>query len=168
MKSQYVRQSIGRAKIEVSKGNSVGCSIPIEDKRGTIGGKNFVLTSGTRRRKARKKNGKINRRYKIEAKVLKKRLTTLPPRMPSDGRKSYGNNPPFVTPKSSKAKGVVLTRKGKERLPVIRVTGIGVPQMPLNQSRETIQDDLANYVQQRVRHEYDRVMDQIRKESGSE
>lgn len=167
VKSQYVRQSIGRAHINVNKGNYVQCSIPIVDRRGTIGGNNFALTGATRRRKVRTKSGKINRRYKIEAKVLKARLTKLPPRMPSEGRSSYADNPPFVTPKSSRAKGVVLTRKSKNRLPVIRVTGIGVPQMPLNRSREAIQEDLARYTQQRVQHEYDRAIEKIREESGA-
>lgn len=161
-----IRQSIGKARTD---GMSY-CVIPIENTRNIIGGKDFPIdgaitkvlnTDNTRRKKAIAK-GKKPRPSKlisqINVKILKKDMSTLPSIMPGAGRSSYGDQPPFLMPVKNKAgrtgKYIVMTRKGKAKLPIIRVVGIGVPQMPLNQSREEVMEDIANFAMDRLETEY--------------
>nr|DAF49227.1 MAG TPA: minor tail protein [Caudovirales sp. ctrNG92] len=169
-RAMTIRGSIGQPEMN----GAMSCVIPVENARNIIGGKDFPLDGSTTRivnnnRTRRKKAlaaGKKPRPSKllkqINVKILKKGVSTLPHIMPGAGRSSYGDQPPFLMPVKSKAgatgKYIVMTRKGKEKLPIIRVVGIGVPQMPLNRSREEVKDDIAEYAMKRLVHNYEAVL----------
>lgn len=168
-RAMTIRGSIGQAKIN----GAMSCVIPIENARNIIGGSDFPLDgsttrvvkgNATRRKKALEagKKPKPGKKYKIRAKILKKGVSTMPDVMPGAGRSSYGDQPPFLMPVKSKAgptgKYIVMTRKGKAKLPIIRVVGIGVPQMPLNRSRAAVEDDIADFAMDRLVHHYEAVL----------
>ena len=46
-----------------------------------------------------------------------------------------------------------FTRAGKSRLPILKVSGIAIPQMPLNRSEAEVQKDIQDYMMQRFEHE---------------
>lgn len=169
-RAMTIRGSIGQPEIN----GAMSCVIPIENARNIIGGSDFPLDgsttrvvkgNATRRKKALEagKKPKPGKKYKIRAKILKKGVSTLPHIMPGAGRSSYGDQPPFLMPVKSKSgptgKYIVMTRKGKEKLPIIRVVGIGVPQMPLNRSREEVKDDIAEFAMKRLVHNYEAVLE---------
>lgn len=168
-RAMTIRGSIGQAKIN----GAMSCVIPIENARNIIGGSDFPLDgsttrvvkgNATRRKKALEagKKPKPGKKYKIRAKILKKGVSTMPDVMPGAGRSSYGDQPPFLMLVKSKAgptgKYIVMTRKGKAKLPIIRVVGIGVPQMPLNRSRAAVEDDIADFAMDRLVHHYEAVL----------
>ena len=168
-RAMTIRRSIGEAIMT----GEMSCVIPIENTRNIIGGDDFPLDGSTtrvvkgnerRRKKAIEagKKPKPGKKYKIRAKILKKGVSTMPDVMPGAGRSSYGDQPPFLMPVKSKSgptgKHIVMTRKGKARLPIISVVGIGVPQMPLNRSRAAVEDDIADFAMDRLVHHYEAVL----------
>lgn len=169
-RAMTIRRSIGKAIMT----GEMSCVIPIENTRNIIGGDDFPLDGSTtrvvkgneRRRKKAIEAGrrpKPGKKYKIRAKILKKGVSTMPDVMPGAGRSSYGDQPPFLMPVKSKTgptgKHIVMTRQGKEKLPIIRVVGIGVPQMPLNRSRAAVEDDIADFAMDRLVHHYEAVLE---------
>lgn len=154
----------------------MGCVIPIEAERNIIGSSDFPIAGGAktaynRQRKVAMKNRKRNaqirargksrmkqRKFSISANVLKAGPSTMPSIMPAKGRSSYGDQPPFLMQSKYKRKYIAFTRKTKKRLPIIRVTGIAVPQMPINQGREQTQKEIADYIMARLEHEYEAVI----------
>ena len=139
------------AQISSGLGGNLCCVIHVRGKRLGIG-TGFKATGGAsgwnnvRTSKGRKRIKK----YKIRAKIVTSGVSTLP-----DHMSSYGGQPPFRNTAAKKAgfSKNVWTRAGKSRLPVMRVVGIAVPQMPLNRSKTDVQDDIATYMQARVRQE---------------
>lgn len=119
-------------------GGMVGCSIPIVGKRKNIG-TGFSAT-GYRRGWRALTSGK----YKVTAKIVKGGASTLPFSMGS-----YGGMPPFRNMPSKLGK-LTFTRAGKPRGPIEKVSGIGVPQMPMNRSQDQVQSDILEYMQQRI------------------
>lgn len=119
--------------------DGIGAVIPIKDHRHSIGGR-YAVTTGHR---GRPKKGV---KYKLKAKIVKGTVSTLPDTLPHQG-----GNPPF-RPKHSK---MVFTRKYKNKaLPIMRVVGLGVPQMPVNRSLEAVQDEIRSYILGRLEHNY--------------
>lgn len=126
-------------------GSAVSCSIPIDGVRGVMGSQ--FKAAGPRGRRS-----KTVKAYKITAQILKNQKSTLPSKMPDD---PYGGNPPFIVRAGGKIPGgLVFTRKTKARLPVLRVVGIGVPQMPMNRSQDDVQDDIMDTLKLRIEHEH--------------
>ena len=74
-------------------------------------------------------------------------------------RTTYKKNPnkklkrPMVTKKSKGGSGV-FTRAGKSRLPIEKVSGIAVPQMPLNRSRGVTENRIIALAEKRVVHNF--------------
>lgn len=140
-KKSDIGHAVQGAQISSGFGGNLGCVIPVRGKRLGIG-TGFKATGGARGWKIKK--------YKIRAKIVTSGVSTLP-----DHMSSYGGQPPFRNTAAKKAgfSKNVWTRAGKSRLPVMRVVGIAVPQMPLNRSKTDVQDDIATYMQARVRQE---------------
>ena len=128
----WVRSQIGGYRIEQNLSGGYSCVIPISGARGVLGAR--FTASGT---------------GPITVKLLKKKSSTLPPTLPHQG-----GQPPFRNLKSNKLGGVVFTRKTKARFPIARVAGIGVPQMPLNQSEDEVSQALLDYAMQRLNHNF--------------
>lgn len=146
-----VGKAVGRAKV-TSDGLGVGCCIPVTGARKSIGG-GFYATGGARGWES------LHRRYKVKARIVKGRQSTLPQQM-----STYGGQPPFRNLGSKqwgrgtnkgyfapdgayvfgRAPGAslgkqVYTRRAKGRLPVRGVVGIAVPQMVANRARGDVE-----------------------------
>lgn len=51
-------------------------------------------------------------------------------------------------------KGIAFTRRTQNRLPIVKVVGLGVPQMPLNRSSDDVQDALLQFIGNRLEHNF--------------
>lgn len=155
----WVNRSIRGAKIE-GGGGSILCRIPVISEKGGIGGE-FSAGGGA--------YGWNPPPYRITAQIVKSGTSTLPPEMTHQGgqppfrnigeRTTYKKNPnkklkrPMVTKKSKGGSGV-FTRAGKSRLPIEKVSGIAVPQMPLNRSRGVTENRIIALAEKRVVHNF--------------
>lgn len=142
----YVKPSAAAAAVKGARmtgglggGGGVGCVIPIVGKKGNIGSM-FGASGGAHGWNS------LRRKYRVKAKIVKAGVSTLPTHM-----SHQGGQPPFRN-LGSKLGGLTFTRKGKERGPIVRVSGIAIPQMPLNRSREAVEKDLHDYLEQRLDH----------------
>lgn len=132
-------------------GSGISVTIPIKGARGSIGGR-FPATGGSFSRKGYTytRNGKtitvkgrrINKQ--IRAKIVKGQSSTLPATMDHQG-----GQPPFMI------HGVAFTRKqaGKSH-PIAHVVGLGVPQMPINRSKDDVQNAIKDVVETRLVHHF--------------
>ena len=118
-----------------------GCIIPVRDKRKNIGGSGFKAFGGAHGWES------LRKRYKVRAHIRKGGTSVLPDQMPGPG---YTGNKPFRNLSASGSFGsLTWTRKGDDRLPVLKVSGIGIPQMPMNRSKDDVQADImANLAEQ--------------------
>lgn len=130
----WVRSNIGGFRLSNGSGGGVTCVIPLSSHKGTIGGR-FKLSG---------------RRRAITSRIVKTGLSHIPAHL-----KNQGGNAPFVGPN-----GVVFTRRSKARLPIVRVVGLGVPQMPLNRSEDKTADALLEYAMQRLEHNFGYMLSQ--------
>ena len=136
VKQSWVKAGIGHW--EEGGGLQTSVVIPLSGVRGVIG--------GTFKKKGKRGRPKKGRRYKLGAKILKGKWSTLPETM-----SHQGGQPPFV------GNGIILTRKYKGRAyPVVRVVGLGMPQMPLNQSKEEVMKQIHDKMSERLDHHIDR------------
>jgi len=126
--SAWVRSQVGRYSLTMGGVSGVTCTIPIKGHKGTIGG---------RFRAAWHRYGDLR------ANIVNGGTSILPHVM-----KNQGGNPPFM------AQGVAFTRRTKQRLPIVRVVGLGVPQMPLNRSADRVQDEILDLAGRRLEHNF--------------
>lgn len=138
-----VGSAIGAAKTTVGA-SGVGCTIPIRAARRSIGAKGFKASGGAHGWAS------LHRKYRVKAKILKGQQGVLPERM-----SSYGGKPPFRNLAARKPgfKENTWTREGRERFPLLKVSGIAIPQMPMNRSQPEIQKDIVQYMEKRLEHE---------------
>lgn len=142
-----VYKHIGSARTKFGGGGiGVSCCIPIDGKRLTIGG-GFKADGGAPGWSAKGK------RYKITTQMVKGKTSTLPTIM-----KHQGGHPPFINTSAPKLNGLVFTRTGRMtkngKHAIARVAGISVPQMPMNQSKDDVQEAIANKLIERLEHEH--------------
>lgn len=145
-----VSSAVHGAKVTSSVGLGVGCSIPIAGPRRDIGGtrgRGYPASGGAHGWKS------IRRKYRIRASITKTAQSTLPQTMDS-----YGGMPPFRNFDAPKLNKLTFTRKGKDRLPIMKVVGTAIPQMPMNRSEEDVQEDIKKYMNERIEHEFQRVI----------
>lgn len=137
VKLNWVSRQVGSPH----KTGTVGCVIPVKGVRGILarGSKGEFAITGGQRLKGR-------HRYRaIQAKIVKGTKSTLPATIPHQG-----GNPPFV------ARGIVFTRKYRTSShPIVRVPGIGVPQIPINRSQEEVQEEIVGYLEQEITRQYE-------------
>ena len=133
---QWVKSQTGNYQLSFGGGFPVTCKIPLKGSKGSIGGR-YKLSSPVRS----KKQGKVR------AKIVKGGVSTMPDKM-----ENQGGNAPFV------ANGIAFTRRTKARLPIVRVVGLGVPQMPLNRSEDKVQSALLKYAGDRLDHHFRRML----------
>lgn len=131
------------------KQQGIGVVIPIKGKRGSIGG--LYSASGPR---GRPRKGV---KTKIYAKIVRAGRSTLPDTLPHQG-----GQPPFFLPGvGSRNNRIVMTRKfANKPKPIVRVVGLGVPQMPINKSREDVQDEIRKVIETRLVHHYQIMINQ--------
>lgn len=169
--TSWVNSSIRSAKIEGGGGNIL-CIIPVISGKGQIGGQ-FAAAGGAK--------GWNPPAYRVTAQIVKDGPSVLPTHMTHQGgqppfrnlgsktttrtvidkqgkRKTYkikrkGQNPDKFTKNGKKGTGF-MTRAGKGRLPIEPMSGIAVPQMPLNRAAAQTTDSLLSIAQSRVMHNF--------------
>ena len=144
---------VGRAvkNASVSKGilGGVGCSIPVVDARRHIGGGGRGFTA-----RGYKKgwNSLRGGPYKVKAQIYRGTWSNLPSTMQT-GYPPFRNIP-------SKLGGLTFTGTGDRfaRRPIEPVMGIAIPQMPMNQSEPEVQEDIKNYMEERIRARFTAIL----------
>ena len=141
--SPMVGKAVGEPKVM-----GAGCSIPIRGNRLTMGrkgqGASYTASGGARGWES------LHKKYRVKPKIIKERQGVLPEKM-----KNIGGYPPFIN--TSKAttnviQGITFTRETKERLPIKKVVGVAIPQMPLWRSRDEVISDIHDYMADRLEH----------------
>ena len=162
----WVNSSIHGARIE-GGGGSILCRIPIISQKGKIGGE-FAAGGGA--------YGWNPPAYRVTALIVKDGTSVLPPQMTHQG-----GQPPFrnlgsktftrtITGKDGTKRAIkvnrrapsqepkkgtgFLTRSGASRFPVESMSGIAVPQMPLNRSRGIVENKITHLAESRVVHNF--------------
>ncbi len=144
-KPSEIGSAVKSARVTSGGGLGVGCTIPIIGPKKSIGG-GFSASGGAHGWNS------LHRKYRVKSRIVKAGTSTLPSQMGS-----YGGMPPFRN-LGSKLGGLTFTRAGKSRLPIMKVVGIGIPQMPMNRSQEEVQADIMAYMKNRIEHEIQRAI----------
>lgn len=164
--TSWVNSSIHSAQIE-GGGGSILCRIPIISQKGKIGGE-FAAGGGA--------YGWNPPAYRVTALIVKDGTSVLPPKMTHQG-----GQPPFrnlgsktftrtITGKDGTKRAIkvnrrapsqepkkgtgFLTRAGASRFPLESMSGIAVPQMPLNRSRGIVESKISDLAESRVVHNF--------------
>lgn len=160
-----VKKHMGPTQIQFgANGADVSAGIPLRGHRLSIGGKGkggingFSASGGAHGWKALS----LRKRYKVKAKVVQAvGQSILPTEM--DGGYTDVKNAPFRNFDAKVLNGVTFVREKQSRLPIRKVMGIAVPQMPMNRSADDIQENTVNFLMERMEHEYDYIIGNIRK-----
>ena len=113
----------------------VGCTIPIRGMRGKIGSQ-YKASGGAHGWKS------VHRKYRVKARILKGKQSTLP-------EKWHAGYPPFRN-LGSKLGKLTFARSSKERGPIMKLTGIAIPQMPMNRSEPEVQRDIKEFLAKKM------------------
>lgn len=122
-----------------------GCIIPIVGVRGKIGSQ-YKAAGGAHGWN----NVKYGRRYKVKARIIKGAQSTLPP-------KWHSGYPPFRN-LGSKLGGLTYARSSTARGPILKLTGIAIPQMPLNRSEADVQQDIREFLEKKMAERFNALM----------
>lgn len=120
-------------------GGGVGCSIPIRAVRGKIGSQ-YRASGGAHGWNS------LHRKYRVKARVLKGAQSTLP-------AKWHSGYPPFRNLGSSLG-GLTYARSSRARGPILKLTGIAIPQMPMNRSEAAVQQDIKEYLEKQMEQRF--------------
>lgn len=137
----WIGGHIGRPKMS-GGGSETTATVPVNGVRGILGPR-YKLAGRIRPTKAKGK------RYKISARILRGKVSTLPSVLPHQG-----GNAPFVATGNGGVR-MVFTRHDRK---MVRVPGVAVPQMITNQSEDEIQDELLDYIEKRLDHHFERML----------
>lgn len=118
-------------------GGTVLCTIPLMGEKGNIGS-TFGASGGA--------SGWHPPKYRVTARIVKGAASALPPEL-----SHQGGQPPF---RNLAFSGITFTRAGEDRLPIVRVSGLALPQMPLNRAREETEDRILELTEKRVIHNF--------------
>lgn len=141
VKQKEVEKAIGKPKLSMYSGE-IGCTVPIKGNRGAIGGMFSASGSAKGWQSVRKK-------YRVKTHVIRGARKPLPKQM-SD----IGGFPPFRNSTAPDLHNVTFTRVTKDQLPIRKIVGIAIPQMPMNRSRDAVQDDIIKFMMQRIEQEW--------------
>lgn len=120
-----------------------GCTIPVKDSRGDIGGQ-YSASGGAHGWNS------LKRKYNVKARIVRAGQSTLP-------GKVMAGYPPFRNLGSSLGK-LTFARSSKERGPLLKVVGIAIPQMPMNRSEAEVQEDIKKFLMAQIEREFMNVM----------
>lgn len=142
VKRKWVYSSFGKPQTQMGGYGQfpVSCVIPLSGKKGVLG-PTFKSSGGS---------NKKGRMHIVKARIVKTGRSTLPEKMPRD----MGGQKPF------KSGGIVWRRLTDKRLPIAVVSGVAVPQMPLNRSKDDVVKELLAYMEDRLDHNFNYILDQ--------
>ena len=143
-KPSEIGDSVKAAQLSMG-GGSVGCIIPITGIRGKIGSQ-YKAAGGAHGWN----NVKYRRKYKVKARVVKGARSILP-------AKWHSGYPPFRNLGSSLG-DIAYARSSKSRGPILKLTGIAIPQMPLNRSEADVQQDIREYLEAQMAQRFNALM----------
>lgn len=126
------------AAVKAAQVSGLSCIIPIRDRRGPIGSQ-YKASGGAHGWAS------LKRKYRVKAKIVKGGTSTLPAR-------AMAGYPPFRN-LGSKLGGLTFTRTSGARGPILKVSGIAIPQMPVNRSEAEIQKDIYDWMKAQVERE---------------
>jgi len=138
-----IQAAVSTGKVVNSPGAGVGCTIPIKAERGDVGGK-FRARGGARGWES------LHKKYRVQARVVKGGISTLPAKMPGN----YGGNPPFRNLSAESLHGLTYTRKTRKRIPIMKVESIAIPQMPMTRSEPDVQRDIRQYLEKQMEQRF--------------
>lgn len=164
IKKNVVAADIKNPRMHRGSGMDAGCVIPIEGERHIIGGNTFKADGGT----YGFRGIKAGRRYKITTNIVKGKTSTLP-----DFMDHQGGHPPFRNIGAKRLNNATFTRAFKagkppkpNNFPIYRVTGLAVPQMPINLAEKDVQAEIIERLKKRIDHEYGEIMKMRNKKAG--
>lgn len=140
-----VGSAVSNAKVVSGGLGGTGCIIPVRGTRRSIG-EGFKASGGAHGWNS------LKRKYRVKSRIVVSAQSVLPVKM-----STYGDQPPFRNLGSRLGK-LTFTRKGKDRLPIVKVEGIAIPQMPMNRSQSDVQKDILDYMEKRIEHEIQRAI----------
>lgn len=120
------------------------CAIPIRAPKRKIGPQ-------YKARGGRKGWNSLKGPYNITANIVKSGTSTLSQSMEC-------GQPPFRNIGSKLGNIQVYTRTSKKRGPLFVVSGVAIPQMPMNRSKEEVQHDVLETMKKRLEHEIQRAI----------
>lgn len=123
--------------------NGVGCSIPVVAPRGKIGSQ-YRASGGAHGWNS------LKRKYRVKARVIKGAQSTLP-------EKWHTDYPPFRN-LGSKLGKLTFARTSKARGPIMKVTGIAIPQMPMNRARTEVERDIKEFMVKQMEQRFTALM----------
>lgn len=144
----WIAKQVKEARTTVT--HEVACSIPVEGVRGYIGRTGIYGASASnegtavRTAYAGRRGKRTRRAYKINAKIVTSGASTLP---------SSGKGVHFMV-FTGPHRGKVYARLDKKGDHIRPATGLGVPQMPTNRSRDAVQDGIMKLLKERIEHEH--------------
>ena len=128
-------------------GLGVGCSIPIVGARRSIGPGGFSASGGAHGWNS------LRRKYRVKARIVKSGQSVLPAEA-----ESYGGLPPFRNLGAKKLNGLAFTRAAHGRLPIEKMVGIAIPQMPMNRSEADVQADIKSYLEKQIEQRFNALL----------
>lgn len=134
--TSWVNAGIKNARIS-GGGGTVLCTIPLIGAKGNIGS-TFKAGGGA--------PGWNPPKYRVTARIVKGGASTLPSSM-----SHQGGQPPF---RNTSYSGLTFARTGQDRLPIVRVSGLALPQMPMNKARDETEDKILALTEKRVMHNF--------------
>lgn len=136
IKPGEVGSAVGNARV-----SGWSCSIPVRGAKRKIGPE-FKASGGAHGWIA------LRKKYRVNSRIVKSGTSQLPAKMDS-----YGGQPPFRN-LGSVLMPQTYTRAGKARGPLLQVSGIAIPQMPMNRSKAEVQKDIVDWMAKRIEHEF--------------
>lgn len=147
----WVSRQVGGAKM--TNAADASCVIPVDGARGWL---KINSGQGVFQTKPTKKN---SRRYKLNAQIVKGKMSELPTKVEKDGKGNIRGAHFMVF--SDKYNGRVFARMSARRTDIRPAVGIGVPQMPTNRAEEKVQERIGDMLLKRVEQEYRNMMSEI-------
>lgn len=135
----------------ITRGANMSCTIPLNASRGYIGkGSTFPATAANGGRNLRtayegRKGKRKRRKYTISAQIVASGASKLP---------SSGKQPHFMVFSGKKYRGRVFARLDKRGDKIRPAVGIGVPQMPMNRTKDAVQKGVMETLKNRIEHEH--------------
>lgn len=120
--------TVGAAQV-----SGMSCIIPIRGPRRGIGDK-YKASGGARGWES------LRKKYRVKARIVKGRTSTLP-------EKWHSGYPPF---RNTSFSSVAFARSSGARGPIMKITGIAIPQMPMNLAEPAVQADIKTWLEKQV------------------
>jgi len=140
--SGEVRRTVQDGRVTTG-GGQVGCVIPLKGPRfghANKSARSFKAKGGA--------HGwvSLHKKYRVSSKIYKGSASLLP--ITINGQK------PFRNLSAPKLNMHTYVREGKPRLPIDKVVGISIPQMPMNKARPEVERDIVEYLEDRIYHRF--------------